>query len=70
MTSYLVKIQIENTQARVFQLVDSTLRLSNLDLVAAYIFKGDKTSLMPATLTVRNEIIGPAALEAEVSELF
>lgn len=56
---------IENTQARVFQLVDSTLRLSNLDLVAAYIFKGDKTSLMPATLTVRNEIIGPAALEAE-----
>ncbi|XP_019188633.1 PREDICTED: probable transmembrane GTPase FZO-like, chloroplastic [Ipomoea nil] len=56
---------IDNTQARVFQLVDSTLRLSNLDLVAAYIFKGDKTSLMPATLTVRDDIIGPAAVEAE-----
>lgn len=70
LTSCLVKIQIDTTQASVFQLVDSTLRLSNLDLVAAYVFKGDKTSQTPATVTVRNDIIGPAALEAEVSELF
>ncbi|RAL39155.1 hypothetical protein DM860_015691 [Cuscuta australis] len=56
---------IDTTQARIVQLLDNTLRLSNLDLVTGYVFRGEKTTQMPATLIVKNDIIGPAAFEAE-----
>ncbi|VFQ95657.1 unnamed protein product [Cuscuta campestris] len=59
---------IDTTQARIVQLLDNTLRLSNLDLVTGYVFRGEKTTQMPATVSVKNDIIGPAAFEAEVSD--
>lgn len=48
-------------------LIEATLQLSNLDLVASYVFKGEKSSTIPATSRVQNEIIGPAVLDAQVS---
>ncbi|CAH9081216.1 unnamed protein product [Cuscuta europaea] len=56
---------VDSTQTRIVQLVGSTLRLSNLDLVTGYVFKRGKTAQMPVTVTVKNDIISPAALEAE-----
>ncbi|XP_058082986.1 probable transmembrane GTPase FZO-like, chloroplastic isoform X2 [Magnolia sinica] len=56
---------IETTKARAVKLTESTLQLSNLDLVASYFIIAEKTSSMPATSNVQNEIIGPALLDAE-----
>lgn len=63
-------MQIDNTQARAIKLVESTLQLSNLDLVASFVLSGDKSSKMSVTLSLRSEIIDPAASEAEVSACF
>ncbi|XP_052211218.1 probable transmembrane GTPase FZO-like, chloroplastic isoform X2 [Diospyros lotus] len=55
---------IDSTQARIFKVIESTLQLSNLDLVASYAFK-EKSAPMPATSNVQNNIIGPALSDAQ-----
>lgn len=61
------KMQINSTQVRVVRLVESTLQLSNVDLVTSYVFRGEKSTQMPATTSVQNDILGPAVLEGQVS---
>ncbi|KAJ6352428.1 hypothetical protein OIU76_001623 [Salix suchowensis] len=56
---------IDATKCRVLELIESTLQLSNLDLVASYIFRGEKSATMPATLKIQNDIIGPALTDAQ-----
>ncbi|KAL6564348.1 hypothetical protein OROMI_015798 [Orobanche minor] len=56
---------ISNTLARAIKLADSTLQLSNLDLVTSYVLKGDKSAQVPVTSILRNEIIDPAVSEAQ-----
>ncbi|KAL6505129.1 hypothetical protein OROGR_024946 [Orobanche gracilis] len=56
---------ISNTLARAVKLADSTLQLSNLDLVTSYVLKGDKSAQLPVTSSLRNEIIDPAVSEAQ-----
>lgn len=56
---------IDKTQARVVQLLVSTLRLSNLDIVVSYVFRGGNTAPMPAATSIRNDIIGPALSESQ-----
>ncbi|CAK7346601.1 unnamed protein product [Dovyalis caffra] len=56
---------IDVTQSRVLEIIESTLQLSNLDLVASYIFRGEKSAEMPATLKIQNDIIGPALTDAQ-----
>lgn len=60
-------LQIDKTQVRAIKLAESTLQLSNLDLVASFVLRGDKSSQMSVTSSLRNEIIDPAASVAEVS---
>ncbi|KAL5792944.1 hypothetical protein ACOSP7_001538 [Xanthoceras sorbifolium] len=55
---------IDATKARVVELIESTLQLSNLDLVASYVFRGEKSATMPATSRIQHDIIGPALLDA------
>ncbi|KAL2510665.1 FZO-like [Abeliophyllum distichum] len=56
---------INNTQARVIKLAESTLQLSNLDLVTSFVFKGDKSAPMPVTSSLRNDTIDPAISETK-----
>nr|XP_010927024.1 probable transmembrane GTPase FZO-like, chloroplastic isoform X3 [Elaeis guineensis] len=56
---------IETAKARVTKLLESTLQLSNIDLISTYSFKGERSSSVPATLAVQNEIIGPALSDAQ-----
>lgn len=56
---------IETAKTRAIQLVESTLQLSNIDLIATYAFKGEKSNPLPVTSTVQNEIIGPALNDAQ-----
>ncbi|KAJ6998385.1 transmembrane GTPase FZO-like [Populus alba x Populus x berolinensis] len=56
---------IDATKSRVLELIESTLQLSNLDLVASYIFRGEKPATMPATIKIQNDIIGPALTDAQ-----
>ncbi|KAH6793946.1 FZO-like protein [Perilla frutescens var. hirtella] len=56
---------IDMTQARAIKLAESTLQLSNIDLVASFVLGGDKSAKMPVALSLRHEIIDPAASEAE-----
>ncbi|GAV57786.1 MMR_HSR1 domain-containing protein, partial [Cephalotus follicularis] len=55
---------IDATKSRIVKLIESTLQISNLDLVASYVFRGEKTATMPATSRVENDIIGPALSDA------
>ncbi|WJZ90194.1 hypothetical protein VitviT2T_009357 [Vitis vinifera] len=55
---------IDTTKARIVKLIDSTLQLSNLDLVGSYVLKGAKSATLPATSSVQNDIIGPAHADA------
>ncbi|KAK4731936.1 hypothetical protein R3W88_024924 [Solanum pinnatisectum] len=56
---------INSAQARVVRLVESTLQLSNVDLVATYVFRGENSNQMPATISVQNDILGQAVLEGQ-----
>ncbi|KAF9606424.1 hypothetical protein IFM89_025113 [Coptis chinensis] len=56
---------IDNAKARAVRLVESTLQLSNLDLVASYVFKGEKLGVLPAASTIQNDIVGPALSDAQ-----
>lgn len=60
-------VQIKFTKLRAIKVVESTLQLSNIDIVASYVFKREKSAPMPVVSTVQNDIIGPAVSEAEVS---
>ncbi|PQQ16877.1 putative transmembrane GTPase FZO-like chloroplastic [Prunus yedoensis var. nudiflora] len=51
---------IDTTKSRVVELIEATLQLSNLDLVAYYVFKGEKSASIPATSRVQNDIMDPA----------
>lgn len=62
-----MKLQIDTTKSRVVELIEATLLLSNLDLVAFYVFKGGKSATIPATSRVQNDIIGPALSDVQVS---
>ncbi|KAM0027846.1 putative dynamin GTPase [Helianthus debilis subsp. tardiflorus] len=55
---------VEKTQAQIVDVIVSTLRLSNLDIVVSYVFRGNK-SPMPAVASVRNDVLGPALLESQ-----
>ncbi|RVW54820.1 putative transmembrane GTPase FZO-like, chloroplastic [Vitis vinifera] len=44
---------IDTTKARIVKLIDSTLQLSNLDLVGSYVLKGAKSATLPATSSVQ-----------------
>ncbi|KAI7755491.1 hypothetical protein M8C21_031665 [Ambrosia artemisiifolia] len=55
---------IDKTQTQTVDLIVSTLRLSNLDIVVSYVFRGNK-SPMPAVASVRNDVLGPAVLESQ-----
>ncbi|TXG63641.1 hypothetical protein EZV62_010635 [Acer yangbiense] len=60
---------IDATKSRVVELIESTLQLSNLDLVASYVLRGEKSATMPATSRIQHDIIGPALLDARVHAL-
>ncbi|KAJ4843024.1 hypothetical protein Tsubulata_045568 [Turnera subulata] len=56
---------IDETRSRILELVESTLQLSNIDLVVSYIFKAEKSANMPATMRIQNDIIGPALSDVQ-----
>ncbi|MCL7038402.1 hypothetical protein MKW94_010241, partial [Papaver nudicaule] len=56
---------IEAARARIARLIESTLLLSNFDLVASYVFKREKFNLMPISSRVQNDIIEPAISDAQ-----
>ncbi|KAK4762897.1 hypothetical protein SAY86_008665 [Trapa natans] len=55
---------IANTRSCIMELIESTLQLSNLDVVASYVLKGEKSARRPATSRVQNDIISPALHDA------
>ncbi|KAL0371316.1 UNVERIFIED_CONTAM: putative transmembrane GTPase FZO-like, chloroplastic [Sesamum angustifolium] len=56
---------IDNVQGRAVKLAESTLQLSNLDLVTSYVLRGNKSFQMPVTSSLRDEVIDPAVAEAQ-----
>ncbi|KAJ8899434.1 hypothetical protein K2173_018408 [Erythroxylum novogranatense] len=56
---------IDATKSRVIELIKSTLQLSSVDVVSSYIFKGEKPTMMPGTLKIQNDVIGPGLLETK-----
>ncbi|GJY01371.1 hypothetical protein Tco_0359523 [Tanacetum coccineum] len=56
---------IDKTQSRVVDLIVSTLRLSNLDIVASYVFRGGNKAPMPAAESVGNDVLGPAISDSQ-----
>ncbi|CAN1176819.1 Probable transmembrane GTPase FZO-like, chloroplastic, partial [Linum perenne] len=54
---------IDVTKIRVLDLIESTLQISNLDLVGSYVFK--EKSAMPSSLKIQNEIMSPALSDAQ-----
>jgi hypothetical protein len=61
-----IHYQIESTKSRVVELVEATMRLSNLDTIASYVFKGEKNA-MPSTSRIQNDIIDPSVSSVQVS---
>lgn len=59
------KLQIDSTKSRVVKLIESTLQISNLDIVASYVFRGEKSAAMPSTSRIQHDIIGPALLDTQ-----
>ncbi|KAK8918308.1 hypothetical protein KSP39_PZI021206 [Platanthera zijinensis] len=55
---------IVSAEAQVVKLMEFTLQLSNIDLIATYAFKGEKSSSKPAS-TLQNEIINPALSDVQ-----
>ncbi|XP_038888742.1 probable transmembrane GTPase FZO-like, chloroplastic [Benincasa hispida] len=55
---------IDSTQSRVMKLVESTLQLSNFDIAAYYVLKGEKTTTLSATSKIQNDVISPALVDA------
>ncbi|KAL0419907.1 UNVERIFIED_CONTAM: putative transmembrane GTPase FZO-like, chloroplastic [Sesamum radiatum] len=61
---------IDNVQGRAVKLAESTLQLSNLDLVTSYVLRGNKSFQMPVTSSLRDEVIDPAVAEAQLLGTF
>ena len=59
-------MQIDSTQSRIMKLTESTLQLSNVDIAAYYVLKGEKSSTASATLKIPNDIISLALSDAQV----
>ncbi|XP_020583547.1 probable transmembrane GTPase FZO-like, chloroplastic [Phalaenopsis equestris] len=51
---------IEAAESQAVELMESTLQLSNIDLITTYAFKGEKSRPIASTSTLQNEIIIPA----------
>lgn len=56
---------IDSTKSRVVELIESTLQLSNLDLVASHVFRGERSATVPTTSRFQNDILAPALLDAQ-----
>ncbi|XVE73144.1 hypothetical protein DITRI_Ditri11bG0093900 [Diplodiscus trichospermus] len=56
---------IDTTKSRILEIIESTIQLSNLDIVASYVLKGGSSASLPATLRVQNDILGPALADAQ-----
>ncbi|KAG7036365.1 putative transmembrane GTPase FZO-like, chloroplastic [Cucurbita argyrosperma subsp. argyrosperma] len=56
---------IDSTQSRIMKLVESTLQLSNFDIAAYYVLKGEKTTTPSAVSKIQNDIISPALSDAQ-----
>ncbi|XP_023553753.1 probable transmembrane GTPase FZO-like, chloroplastic isoform X1 [Cucurbita pepo subsp. pepo] len=56
---------IDSTQSRIMKLTESTLQLSNVDIAAYYVLKGEKSSTASATLKIPNDIISLALSDAQ-----
>ena len=63
-------MQIDKARLQVVDLIESTLRLSSLDLAISYVFKGENSASVAATSKVNGEILAPALSNAQVSLLF
>ncbi|XP_020086366.1 probable transmembrane GTPase FZO-like, chloroplastic isoform X3 [Ananas comosus] len=57
--------EIETAKLRAIKLMESTLQLSNIDLISTYAFKQEKTNSIPSTAAIQNEILGPALSDAQ-----
>ncbi|XP_020243168.1 probable transmembrane GTPase FZO-like, chloroplastic [Asparagus officinalis] len=58
---------IETARTRAIELVESTLQLSNVDIIATYTFKREGSAPLPVTSAVQNEIINPAITDAQLA---
>lgn len=67
--SVMLIMQIDSAKTRAIKLTESTLVISNIDIVTTYVFRGNRGALMPAASVIQNDIIGPALSEAQVSHL-
>ncbi|EPS74309.1 hypothetical protein M569_00446, partial [Genlisea aurea] len=56
---------IDNAVARAIKLVESSLKLSNVDIVTSYILSREKYVQMPVSLSLQNEVMAPAFSEAQ-----
>ncbi|XP_065861158.1 probable transmembrane GTPase FZO-like, chloroplastic [Euphorbia lathyris] len=56
---------IESTKSRVLELIESTLQITNLDIAASYMLRGEKSAKTPAVFRVQHDIIGPAVSDAQ-----
>ncbi|XVF21780.1 hypothetical protein REPUB_Repub12eG0119600 [Reevesia pubescens] len=56
---------INTTKSRILELIESTLQLSNLDIVASYLLKGGSSATLLATSRVQNDILGPTLADAQ-----
>ncbi|URE04646.1 Dynamin family [Musa troglodytarum] len=56
---------IATANARAVKLIDSILRLSNIDLLPTYTLRGEKAGSTIATSAVQNDIISPALVDAQ-----
>ncbi|ONK67439.1 uncharacterized protein A4U43_C05F50 [Asparagus officinalis] len=56
---------IETARTRAIKLLESTLQLSNVDIIATYTFKREGSAPLPVTSAVQNEIINPAITDAQ-----
>ncbi|XP_051118794.1 probable transmembrane GTPase FZO-like, chloroplastic [Andrographis paniculata] len=56
---------IDNAQARAINLTESTLQLSNFDLVISSVLKSGKSARLPVTLNLQSEILEPSVSEVQ-----
>ncbi|TYH05396.1 hypothetical protein ES288_A08G079800v1 [Gossypium darwinii] len=56
---------IDATKSRTLELIESTLQLSNLDVVASFLLKGESSTTLPTTSRIQNEILGPAIADTQ-----
>ncbi|MBA0583479.1 hypothetical protein Gorai_014333, partial [Gossypium raimondii] len=56
---------IDATKSRILDLIESTLQLSNLDVVASFLLKGESSTTLPATSRIQNEILSPAIADTQ-----